>query len=164
MEISLIAALAHNRVIGKGNQLPWHMPADLQYFKRVTMGKPIVMGRKSYASIGRPLPGRRNIVITQQVGYQAPGCDVVHSLAEAIHLVEQSSASEAMVIGGAQIFTQAMSQATRLYLTYIDADIEGDVFFPEFDIQQWHEVSREAHAADAKNPYDYTFTVLRKAI
>lgn len=145
-------------VIGRDGGLPWHLPADLQHFRRVTMGKPIVMGRKTHESIGRPLPGRENIVVSRTPGYQAPGCRVVSSLAEA--RASSRSASEIMVIGGAALYREALPLAKCVYLTEVHADVEGDVCFPPLDRTQWRELEREDRAADERNAYPYSFVLL----
>jgi dihydrofolate reductase len=173
--LSIIVAMANNRAIGKNNQLLWHLPEDLQYFKRTTMGRPIVMGRKTFESIGRPLPGRLNIVITRQHDWQHDGVKVVHSIEDALRLAEAQSLidgiDEVMVIGGAEIYKTALPAAHKLYVTYVDTVIEGDAFFPEIDQNLWQETSREAHSASdsvinnsaaKNNPYDYAFCVLEK--
>jgi dihydrofolate reductase len=160
MRISLIVALAENHVIGANNRLLWRLPAELQYFKKTTMGKPIIMGRKTHESIGRALPGRRNIVISRQVDFQAEGCDVVDSLDAALALVKDCE--EVMIIGGAQIYQQALPLADRLYLTWVHHAFEGDTFFPAWSSEQWHEISREQRAADEQNPYDLTFNILER--
>ncbi len=160
MKISLILAMGRNRAIGRDNQLPWHLPADLAHFKATTMGKPILMGRKTWESIGKALPGRLNIVLTGQAGYQADGATVVHSIDDAISIC--GSADELMVIGGAGVYEAFLPRAQKIYLTLIDEDFEGDTFFPELDEQEWHEEAREDHRADDRNPYDYSFRVLRK--
>ena len=153
--ISLIAAMANNRVIGKDNEMPWHLPADLAHFKAVTLGKPIIMGRKTYESIGRPLPGRKNIVISRNNSYTLEGCETVSSLEKAMELV--SDVEELMIIGGGYLYSQTLSQADRLYLTFIDLDVDGDTQFPEFEHLELKEVKREKHLKDEKNPYDYQF-------
>lgn len=158
--ISLVAAMSKNRVIGKNNTMPWHLPADLKHFKSVTMGKPIIMGRKTFESIGKPLPGRRNIVVTHQEK-EFPGCDVFHSLEEALKSV--ASEPEVMIIGGANVYAQVLPKVQRMYLTFIDLDVDGDAFFPAWDESQWREVSSEQHAPDDKNPYPYRFVVLEAA-
>lgn len=164
MNLAIIVAQAKNRVIGINNKLPWHLPEDLRYFKQVTMGKPIIMGRNTYESIGRPLPGRTNIVISRQPDYSPAGVKVVASLELAIELAESialiDGAQEAMVIGGAQIYAQALDRADRLYLTEVDAEIEGDAWFPEFSRDKWAEVGREDFQAEGPNPYNYSFIVL----
>ncbi|HIC44034.1 MAG TPA: type 3 dihydrofolate reductase [Sulfurimonas sp.] len=153
--ISLIAAMAKNRVIGKDNAMPWHLPADLGHFKRVTLGKPIIMGRKTYESIGRPLPGRQNIVISSKLSYTLEGCDTVTSLEEALALVK--GLDEVMIIGGGFLYKQALPQANKLYLTFIDLGIEGDTYFPDYEALAIKEVKREVHLKDEKNPYNYEF-------
>lgn len=164
MRLAIIVAQAENRVIGNNNKLPWHLPEDLRYFKQVTMSKPIIMGRKTYESIGRPLPGRTNIVISRQEGYAPEGVKVVPSLEAAIELAESicviDGAEEVMVIGGAQIYEQALAHADRLYLTQVHASVEGDAWFPVFAMEEWREVGREDFTAMEPNPYDYSFIVL----
>ncbi len=163
MRISLIAALTPARVIGKNNQLPWQMPADLQYFKKITLGKPVIMGRKTYESIGKPLPGRKNIIITQNKHFSAPPeCQIVYSIREALDLDSVKDCEEVCVIGGSEIFARTLPLANYLYLTFIETDISGDVYFPEWDKSQWREISREHHLRDAENPYDYSFVVFAK--
>jgi dihydrofolate reductase len=159
--ISFVVAMARNRVIGHDNGLPWRLPADLRHFKSVTMGKPIIMGRKTFESIGRPLPGRANIVVTRDPAYQAEGCVVAHSIEAA--LAAAGDAEEVMVIGGADFYRQLLPRADRIYLTLIDAEFAGDASFPELDPVQWQERSREDHAPDADNPYPYSFIVLEAA-
>jgi len=164
MRISLIAALTPARVIGKNNQLPWQMPADLQYFKKITLGKPVIMGRKTYESIGKPLPGRKNIIITRDRNFPTPSseCQIVHSVTEALALESIQDCEEVCVIGGSQIFEETLTIANYLYLTFIEADISGDVYFPEWDKSLWVEISRERHLKDDKNPYDYSFVVFER--
>jgi dihydrofolate reductase len=160
MRISLIVAMAENRVIGRHNQLPWRIPADLKHFKMLTMGKPIIMGRRTYESIGRPLPGRDNIVISGDRQYRAEGCLVVHSIEQALR--SAGGAEEAMIIGGAELYRQTLADADRLYLTLVRAKPEGDAWFPMIEPQQWHEIQRESHKADKSNEYDYEFVVLER--
>ncbi len=166
MKLALIVAMAENRVIGINNNLPWHLSEDLKYFKRVTMGKPIIMGRKTFESIGKPLPGRANIVVTRNTDYQVEGIKVVHSLAEAKTLCESitmiDGVEEAMVIGGAELYQQALELADRLYLTYVHAEVSGDAFFPEFKQADWEEIASEDFQAVEPNIYDYSFTVLER--
>lgn len=157
--ISFIVAMDQNRAIGRNNKLPWHLPADLKYFKRVTMGHPILMGRKTYESIGKPLPGRDNIVITRNPEYKAEGCTVVHSPEEAARLFD---GKEVFVIGGAEIFKQFYSFADKLYVTIIHHDFEADTFFQAIDGSEWKAVSREPGIKDEKNPFDYEFVVYEK--
>lgn len=164
--LSLIVAMSTNRTIGINNSLPWHLPNDLKYFKQATMGKPIVMGRKTFESIGKPLPGRRNIVISRDPSYQAEGIDVVTSLEDAISLGEDiclvNGQEEVMVIGGAQIYELALEKADRLYITHVDANVEGDAFFPEVDWSSYSLIGEEAFAAQEPNPYDYRFSVYQR--
>ncbi|GHD35376.1 type 3 dihydrofolate reductase [Parahalioglobus pacificus] len=164
MQLSLIVAAARNGVIGRNNALPWHLPEDLKYFKRVTMGKPILMGRKTFESIGRALPGRTNLVITRNNEWQAEGVQGVRSLEAALSLAEDialiDGVDELMVIGGAQIYAEALPRAERIYLTEVDADVEGDAYLPAIDRSAWREVSREVHAPSETNPYPYSFVVL----
>lgn len=149
-----------SRLIGAENRMPWHLPADLQYFKRVTMGKPMIMGRNTWESLGRVLPGRRHIVITRQADYSAPGIEVVHSVDAALALLEEGE--EAMVIGGAQLYEQMLQHAQRLYLTRIEAEFEGDTWFPQLDLDVWQLQSSESHPADEKNPVSYRFEVYER--
>mgnify|MGYP003630031056 CR=1 FL=1 len=165
--LSLIAAVAENGVIGRDNALPWHLPGDLPYFKRVTMGKPIVMGRKTYASIGRPLPGRSNIVISRDDSFTAAGCRAAGSLQAALELATglagEEGVDEVIVIGGAQVYAAALPLAQRIYLTEVHARVDGDAFFPPVDWSLWRESSRERHAAAGSNPYAYSFVVYDRA-
>jgi dihydrofolate reductase len=153
--ISLVAAMAKNRVIGKDNAMPWHLPADLKHFKAVTLGKPIIMGRKTYESIGRPLPGRQNIVISRNADYQLEGCDTVTSFEAAMKMV--SHIEEVMIVGGGFLYSQVLPQANKLYLTFIDLEVDGDTQFPAYEHLSLKEVHRESHSADEKNPYNYDF-------
>ena len=155
LRICLIAAMAANRVIGRNNALPWHLPADLKRFKALTMGNPVVMGRKTYESIGRPLPGRRNLVITRNRDYAVPGCDVVHSLEEA--LAACRDANEIFIIGGAELYRESLPHANCLEFTEIHAEFEGDAVFPEISLDQWRETARETHGAGADAPFRYDF-------
>lgn len=160
MTFSLIVAMANDRAIGRGNDLPWHLPADLKYFKAVTMGKPIVMGRKTFESIGRPLPGRRNVVITRNQDWNAKGVDVVSSLTEAKDIL--AGEAEAMIIGGAQIYGQALGYVDKLYVTEVDTMVpDADAHFPEINLGQWSEVSRENHAPEGDKP-GYAFVVYER--
>ncbi|MCW0504247.1 type 3 dihydrofolate reductase [Aeromonas piscicola] len=158
MKISMIAAMAHDRVIGLDNQMPWHLPADLAHFKRVTLGKPVLMGRKTFESIGRPLPGRRNLVISRNPDYQADGVEVVDSVEAALALLADGQAvDELMVIGGGHLYGQLLPRADSLYLTRIDLAVAGDTRFPAFEEDEWHCVERESHEPDEKNPHPYCF-------
>ncbi len=161
-QISIIAAMAENRVIGRDNALPWRLPADLQHFKALTVGKPIVMGRKTWESLPGLLPDRIHIVITSDTGYRADGCIVVNSLQAA--LAAAGDSPEIMVVGGALIYQQALPLAKRIYLTLVHAAVEGDTLFPELGMDEWHELERVQHMADAQNPYPYTFLTLERKV
>jgi dihydrofolate reductase len=161
MKLSIIVAMDRNRVIGKGDALPWHISEDLKHFKKITMGKPIIMGRKTHESIGRPLPGRENIILTRDTNYQAEGCTVLNSL-DAI-FEHCKDIEEVMITGGAEIYKLAFELVSNLYLTEVHTEVEGDTYFPEFDRSEWQEVSREDHKADEKNEYDYSFLMLQRA-
>ncbi|WP_018467535.1 dihydrofolate reductase [Calidithermus timidus] len=165
--LSLVVAMAENRVIGRGNALPWRLPGDLKRFRRLTMGHPVIMGRKTYESIGKPLPGRTNIVVTRTPGYSAPGCTVVGSLEAALKAADGAPHQppehrETFVIGGAELYAQALPLARRIHLTLVHAELEGDAFFPEFDLGEWRELSRECHEADGQHPYAYSFVTLER--
>lgn len=166
MTISLIAAAAENNVIGKNNNLPWHLPADMKYFRETTMGHCVIMGRKNYDSIPekfRPLQGRTNIIVTRQNNFSAPDCIVVHSLEEALGEAKKKNEPEAFIIGGGEIFKQALPLADKIYLTKIHHNIEGDVYFPVLNPDDWKEESAYHHKADDKNKFDYSFLIyLRK--
>ncbi|MEH7381894.1 dihydrofolate reductase [Bacillus sp. JJ1533] len=159
--ISLLLAMDKNQLIGKDNDLPWRLPADLAYFKRVTMGHPIIMGRKTYDSIGRPLPGRENIIVTRDTSYKAEGCKVIHSIDEIVEMSKETD-QELFVIGGAEIFKEILPYSERLYITEIDEEFEGDTYFPVFDKAKWKVISKEKGIKDEKNPYEYTFLVYEK--
>ena len=162
MKISLIAAMAKARVIGKDNDMPWHLPADLKHFKSLTVGKPVIMGRKTLASMGnRPLPKRLNIVLTRQKDFVAEGCVVVHSLEAALEAA--GTCDEVIIMGGATLYTAALSKANTMYLTFIDAAIDGDTYFPEWDDSQWVELSRERREPDEKNMYALDFVTFQKS-
>lgn len=156
MTVSIIVATAKDGVIGKSGGLPWYLPAELTRFKQITMGHPIIMGRKTHESIGRALPGRKNIVITHDKNYKAEDCEIVTSLEEA--LKKASGADEVFVIGGESIYDLALPLADKLYVTLVDARVDGDRFF-QFDEQQWKQVASAKHMADEKNKYNYEFTV-----
>lgn len=157
--INLIAAVADNGVIGNAGALPWHLPADLKHFKQLTVGKPVVMGRKTYESIGKPLPGRHNIIITRQRDFVAAGCTVVHSLAEA--LTAADPAPDVMVIGGAELYAQTLLLADRLLLTEVHVDAAGDTLFPTFSKGDWRQTSRVQHPPEAGRP-GYSFVVFER--
>ena len=161
MKVSLIVAVGRRNEIGKDGQMPWHLPADLKHFKRNTLGKPMLMGRKTLEAIGRALPERRNLVLTRDAGFRAEGCETVTSLDAALELV--SGEPELMVIGGGEVYRLAWARTDRIYLTRIQAGVEGaDTFFPEIQDGRWREVSREDHRADEKNPFDYSFLMLER--
>lgn len=156
MKLSLIAAMANNRVIGVENRLPWHLPEDLKHFKKITLGKPILMGRKTWESIGRPLPGRENIVLTRDAEFNPEGCTVYHSIEEALEATKEYK--EVMVIGGDSFYHQLISKADRLYLTLIEMDVIGDAFFPDFSEEEWEEVEQVSYPATDETPFSYSFT------
>ena len=189
MKISLIVAMTSDRVIGKDGGLPWRLPADLKYFRDTTLGHVVVMGRKTYESVGKPLPGRTNIVVTRAPHFAAPGCHVVPSPTEALRVARRclqeaaaagtergaaatrdcclqatgdSAIQEIMILGGAEIYRAFLPRADRLYMTLVHADVAGDTYFPEFDWNDWREAKRSEHSADARNPYAYTFVVLER--
>lgn len=160
MLISLIVAMDEASVIGRDNALPWHLPEDLKRFKTITMGKPILMGRKTFESIGKPLPGRRNVVLTRARDWHRDGVDAVHSLDEAI--ARAGDAAELVVIGGEEVFRLALPLAKRVYLTEVHAQVEGDAMFPPFDRSRWTEVERSMRAADERHAYGMTFSTLER--
>lgn len=155
--VAILVAYDRNRAIGHQNRLPWHLPADLKRFKALTMGHPIVMGRKTYESIGRPLPGRTNVVVTRELGYLAEGSIVVDSLERALNVARDDN--EIFIIGGAQIFVQMLPFSDRLYATEIHAAFEADTYFPAFESDAWVETSREHHPADTANPHPFDFVI-----
>ena len=160
MKISIIVAMAINRVIGKNNRLPWRLPADLKHFKQTTMGKPILMGRKTWESIGRALPGRTSIVMTRDADFTAPGCVVVNTIESALRATAQHD--EIMVIGGAELYRQVLPLAGTIYMTLIHEEIDGDTFFPELEGDEWLEVERADFEPDEDNPYEYSFIILER--
>lgn len=165
MIISAIAALAKNRVIGKNNDLPWRLPDDMKFFMETTKGHHVIMGRKNYDSLlprFKPLPNRTNIVITRQRDLEAPGCIVLHAVEPALEIARKNAEEECFIIGGAEIYKLAMPHTTRLYLTEIDAVVDGDTYFPEIDREKWKEVSRVHHAADARHAYAFDIAVYDK--
>ena len=159
--IAIVVAMAENRVIGRDGGLPWRLPADMARFRSLTMGKPIVMGRRTHESIGRALDGRRNIVVTRRAGYRAPGCTVAASLEAALEAA--ADAAEVAVIGGASIYEMALPVADRVHLTLVHASIDGDVRFPHIEPADWREVSRLERGADARNRYDVSFIELARS-
>ena len=160
MRKSFVVAMSRNRVIGRDNQLPWRLPADLAFFKRATLGHPVIMGRRTHESIGKPLPGRLNIVVSTQRDFVAPGCTVVHSLEEAYRAA--GDAPEVALIGGRAIFEAAMPDVDVIYLTEVDAEVEGDVFFPPFDRTRFRETELERHAADERHAYPFRIVKLER--
>lgn len=163
---SLVVAAAQNGVIGRNNELPWRLPKDLAYFKKITTGKVVLMGRNTFESIGKPLPNRTNVVISRQPEYCAEGTIVVHSLQEGLqyarNLTQKQGGDELMVIGGAQIYRESASVADRIYMTWVRAEVDGDAYFRIPNAENWQEVWSENHSADDKNPYDYSFSVLER--
>ncbi len=166
MRVSLIVAMANNRVIGLDGGMPWHISADLKYFKRVTMGCPIVMGRKTYQAIGGALPGRTNIVVTRDAGFEAADADVVHDIEQALRrgraVAEIEGGSEVFVIGGAEVYAQALPEAERIYLTEVHSAPPGDAYFPEIDATAWREVAREDFGPEEESGPEFSFVVLDK--
>lgn len=159
-QISIVVAISENNAIGKDNQLLWHLPADLKHFKEITSGSTIIMGRKTYDSIGRPLPNRRNIVITRSLDLQIPNVEVVHTLESALSLCDDEK--EVFIIGGAEIYKNALPTANKIHLTTVHQNYDADVFFPELIKEQWKEINNEYHPADEKNSVAYTFSTLER--
>ncbi|ATP55225.1 dihydrofolate reductase [Pedobacter ginsengisoli] len=160
MILSIVVAIAQNNAIGKNNQLLWHLPADLKHFKQITSGHTIIMGRKTYDSIGKPLPNRRNIVITRNTGLTIEGAEVVTTLEDALALCDNED--EVFIVGGAQIYEQALAKTHRIHLTTVHQNYDGDTFFPEIDKQVWKVINSEDHAPDEKNVVAYTFSTLER--
>lgn len=159
-QISIVVAISENNAIGRDNQLLWHLPADLKHFKNITTGHTIIMGRKTFDSIGKPLPNRRNIIITRQKKLNIEGVEVVNSLNDALALCEGET--EVFVIGGAEIYKQAIAVSHRIYLTRVHQEFEADAFFPEIDNESWKEVEKVDHLPDEKNKFAYTFSTLER--
>jgi dihydrofolate reductase len=159
MSISFIFAMDRNRAIGVNNKLPWHLPADLKFFRLTTTGHPILMGRKTYESIGKPLPGRRNVILTQNPEFLAEGCEVVHSVEEVVKTFRNE---ELFVIGGAEVFNLLATDVDKMYVTYIDHEFEADTYFSEMDMSAWTLVSSEQGEKNEKNPYDYYFRIYER--
>ncbi|BDS13690.1 dihydrofolate reductase [Aureispira anguillae] len=163
MRVSTIVGMGNHNEIGKGNDIPWYLPADLKYFKKITSGHPIIMGRKCFESIGKPLPNRTNIIVSRNPEFHIDGCILVHSIGAALAVAQDKGAEEAFIIGGGEIYKKGLPLSTRLYLTTIDITVkDADVFFPKINMDHWNVISQEAHQKDAKNPYDYTFKVLER--
>lgn len=161
MVISIIVAIGNNRVIGIKNALPWKLPADMEHFHRKTRGKPVIMGQKTFESIGKALPGRINIVLTLDKNFQASNCLLAHSIEEALQTAREKG-EEVMICGGVSVYKQFLPLADRMYLTLIDGDFEGDAFFPEFDWNDWQEIEKIENQSDKNNPYKYTFITLQR--
>ena len=162
MIVSAIVAVAKNRVIGRDNDIPWYLPADLKYFKRTTLDHHIIMGRKSFESIGKPLPKRTNIIITRNPFFIASNCLIANTIEEALEIAFDHNETEAFIIGGGEIYRQSLPFLDRIYLTEVDIEPEGQVLFPELNSDEWITVSEESHQADEKNEYDYVFKVLER--
>jgi len=158
--VTLIVAVADSGVIGRDNALPWHLPEDLKRFKRLTLGKPVIMGRKTFESIGKPLPGRQNIVVTRDPNYKREGADVVHGIDDAVRVA--AGAPEVMIIGGADLFRAFLPRAGRVHLTRVHGEVAGDIHWPALDSREWRIVEREEHAADERHAYAMTFEVWEK--
>lgn len=159
--LCLIAAMAANRIIGSANQMPWRLPADLRHFKKLTLGKPVLMGRKTFESLGnKPLPGRINIVITRDQHFHCNGVIVAHNVASALQMAEPHAATEIMIMGGASLYEQTLPLADRLYLTFIQLNVAGDVCFPDISSYRWKEIESVSHTPDEENHYNYSFVTL----
>ena len=164
MRISILAALSSNNVIGRNNEVPWRLSTDLKRLKALSMGHHIVMGRKTFESVGRPLPGRTNLIITRQEGYAPAGVVVVHSLEEALRIAREAGEEETFILGGAEIYAQSMHVADRMYLTRVHAEVEGDTWFPDFDdVSEWHLTDAEHFEADEKNQFPFSFLTYERA-
>lgn len=161
MIISIIVAIGNNRVIGIKNALPWKLPADMEHFRQLTAQKPLIMGQKTFESIGKALPRRTNIVLTLDKNFQAADCLIAHSIEEALQIAKEKG-EEVMICGGVSVYKQFLPLADRMYLTLIDGDFEGDAFFPEFDWNDWDEIERIENQPDKNNPYKYTFLTLER--
>lgn len=164
MIISLVVAASENNVIGKNNELVWRLPNDMKFFKNTTWGMPVVMGRKTYESLGKALPGRTNIVITRNDSFTAADVTVAHNLKEAVEKAADTDAKEVFIIGGGEIYRQALPQAHKLFLTRVHANVEGDTFFPEFDLNEWEKKSELNFTADEKHAYDYSLQVWERRL
>ena len=160
--LSLIVAIGENNEIGKGGKMPWHLPADLKHFKALTLGKPVIMGRRTFEAIGKPLPGRRNIVVSRNSRFYARDCETAASLTDA--LVLAAGSPEIMVIGGGEIYREALPRAQRIYLTQVHARFDADTFFPQLDSAEWRETAHEDHIADERNPFAYSFITLERRV
>ncbi|HYC40336.1 MAG TPA: dihydrofolate reductase [Chitinophagaceae bacterium] len=164
MIISLVVAAARNQAIGKDGQLPWHLPNDMKHFRNITWGMPVIMGRKTFETLGKPLRGRKNIIISRQRGFRPPGVVVVKDLDDALFVAKETDAREAMVIGGGEIYRMAFEKARRIYLTRVEAEPEADTFFPELDEKEWRLLQRRDFPADEKNAHAHSFQIWEKTI
>ena len=162
MIISQIAAMTRNRVIGKDNRLPWRLPADMAFFKRTTTGHHVIMGRKNYEAEKKPLPNRTNIVVTSKADYKAEGCIVVHSIKDGIDLARKNGETECFIIGGGEIYQESLEMTDQIYLTIIDTEMDGDVFFPELNFDQWKIVRQNEYGKDDRNPFDFTIYLFKR--
>ena len=162
MDISIIVAMDENRVIGADGGIPWHLPDDLKWFKRNSLGKTLIMGRRTYESIGRPLPGRTTMVVTRNSGFEAPGCHVCGSFDAALDAAAEMGAHEVVAAGGTSIYAAALPEATRIYMTQVCTRVDGDTYFPHFNEVAWREVWRENHPRDGRHPHDFTFKILER--
>jgi dihydrofolate reductase len=159
MQLSIIVAMDNNALIGNNNALPWHLPADLIYFKKQTLNKTVLMGRKTYESIGKPLPNRRNIIISRNKNFNAQGCEVVHTIKEALEITKNEAT---FLIGGANLYTQMLPLVNKLYITYVEGDFKGDAYFPDFKQSDFIKTSKKSYLPDEKNPHSYHFIILEK--
>jgi dihydrofolate reductase len=155
--LAIIVAMDNNNLIGTNNSLPWHLPADLQYFKQTTLGKTVVMGRKTYQSIGKPLPNRKNVILTRDVNFSVDGCEIIHSLYE----LKNYKNDDVFIIGGSNLYTQTLALANKLYITKIDYEFKGDAYFPKID-NSWNLISNNKHLKDEKNLYNYDFQIFQR--
>jgi dihydrofolate reductase len=162
MIVSCIVAAAKNNVIGKDNDIPWHLPADLQYFKKITLDHHIIMGRNCYLSIGRPLPKRTNIILTRDPYFISSNCFIVHSINEALEIAHNNGEEEVFIVGGGTIYAQTIDLWDKLYFTEVDLEVKGNIFFPELDMQQWKLISEDSHKKDEKNKFNYNFKIYEK--
>jgi dihydrofolate reductase len=161
MNLSIIVAMDKNNLIGNNNKMPWYLPSDLNYFKLKTLNHPVVMGRKTFESIGRPLPDRRNIILTRNKTYAQQGCEVIHSKEELLNQFKDSS-EEVFICGGAEIYKQFLPYSNKLYITRIEEEFEGDTYFPSINLELWEKVSSQQGVKDKQNPYDYSFNLYKR--
>jgi len=162
MLISHIVAMTKNKLIGKANKLPWHLPADMEYFKEKTIGHVVIMGRKNYEAEGKPLSQRTNIIVTSKANYHAPNCIIVNNMEEAINKAGSIEKDEIFIVGGGEIYKQTMNIINKLYLTVIDLEMDGDVFYPDIDLNSWKMISKNKYQKDKENPYDHTYFVYER--